>query len=250
MSPAADVLRVVLIGHGRMGRAVEAAAADRGCVVAGWVDRTAAAGGAGLSRDRLPEADVAIDFSTADALVENLPRLAELGMDVVVGTTGWSGREAEMRDAAGRAGIGVVAAANFSVGVAYFDVLVSEAARRFATHPEFGAWLHEVHHAAKRDAPSGTAIRLKASMEASGFRRPIDVSSTRAGFVPGTHTVGFDGPSETITLTHAARDRGAFARGALMAARWVHGRRGWFDLRDVLGLPAPGTQDWNATQPG
>jgi len=240
MSPAADVLRIVLIGHGRMGRAVEAAAADCGCAVAGWIDRTTAAGGVGLSRDRMPEADVAIDFSTAEAFVENLPRLAGLGMNVVAGTTGWSPCEAEMRDAASRAGIGVVAAANFSIGVAWFDVIVAEAARRFAAHPEFGAWLHETHHAAKRDAPSGTAIRLKASMEASGYGRPIDVSSTRAGFVPGTHTVGFDGPSETITLTHTARDRGAFARGALMAARWVHGRRGWFDLRDVLGLATGG----------
>lgn len=240
MTPAADVLRVVLIGHGRMGRAVEAAAAECGCEVAGWVDDTTFATGTGLSREHLPEADVAIDFSTAEAFVENFPRIAGMGIDVVVGTTGWAAHEPAMRAAAGRAGIGVVAAANFSIGVACFDVLVAEAAMRLAAHQEFGAWLHEIHHAAKRDAPSGTAIRLKASMEASGYDRPIDVSSSRAGFVPGTHTVGFDSPSETITLTHTARDRGAFARGALTAARWVHGRRGWFDLRDVLGLPAPG----------
>ena len=84
--------------------------------------------------------------------------------------------------------------------------------------------LHEAHHAAKKDAPSGTALLLKRAMEQAGYPRPIDVSSTRAGFIPGTHTVGFDGPAETITLTHTARDRAAFARGALAAARWVHGQ--------------------------
>ena len=231
-----DPLRVVLIGYGRMGLAVEAAAPECGCVVAGRIDAATIDGGAALSPDRWPAADVAIDFSTAAAFVENFPRLAALGVDVVAGTTGWFDHETEMRAVAERAGIGVVAAANFSTGVALFDAIVAEGARRFALHPEFGAWLHETHHAAKRDAPSGTAIRLKATMEANGYRRPIDVSSSRAGFVPGTHTVGFDGPSETITLTHTARDRGTFARGALAAARWVHGRRGWFDMRAVLGL--------------
>jgi 4-hydroxy-tetrahydrodipicolinate reductase len=96
--------------------------------------------------------------------------------------------------------------------------------------------VHEAHHAAKRDAPSGTALLLKRVMEEAGIQRSIDISSTRAGFIPGTHTVGFDGPAETIMLSHVARDRSAFARGALTAARWVQGRRGWFTMRDVLGV--------------
>ena len=99
----------------------------------------------------------------------------------------------------------------------------------------FGAWLHEAHHAAKKDAPSGTALKLKRAMEEAGYHRPIDVAASRAGFIPGTHTIGFDGPSESITLTHTARDRGGFARGALTAARWIKGRRGWFTMEDVLG---------------
>jgi 4-hydroxy-tetrahydrodipicolinate reductase len=106
----------------------------------------------------------------------------------------------------------------------------------FAPQAEFGAFVHEAHHAAKKDAPSGTGLLLKRAMEQAGYPRPIDVSSTRAGFIPGTHTVGFDGPAETITLTHTARDRSAFARGALGAARWVVGKRGWFTMRDVLGV--------------
>ena len=102
--------------------------------------------------------------------------------------------------------------------------------------PAFGAWLHEIHHDKKLDAPSGTALGIKAAMKASGYERTIDVAASRAGHVPGVHTVGFDGPSETITLSHSVRDRGTFARGALAAARWVHGKRGWFSMRDVLGL--------------
>ena len=101
-------------------------------------------------------------------------------------------------------------------------------------HQAFGAWIHELHHAAKKDAPSGTALQIKAGMERAGYSHRIDVSSSRAGFIPGTHTVGFDGPSETITLTHAVRDRAVFARGALEAARWLQGRRGWFTMRDML----------------
>ena len=139
-----------------------------------------------------------------------------------------------MRKIAGDAGIGVVAAANFSLGVALFQQLAEEAARLFAPYPQYGAWIHEIHHAAKKDAPSGTAVTLRKGMEAAGYRQSIDVAASRAGSVPGTHTVGFDGPFETITLTHTNRDRAAFAQGALQAAKWVRGKRGWFTIRDVL----------------
>ena len=127
----------------------------------------------------------------------------------------------------------MVAAANFSLGMNLFQLIVEEAARRLAPHADFGAWIHEAHHDRKKDAPSGTALTLKAGMSQAGFGRGIDMSSTRAGFIPGTHTVGFDGPSETIELTHTVRDRGVFARGALVAASWVVGRHGWFSMRDV-----------------
>jgi 4-hydroxy-tetrahydrodipicolinate reductase len=109
-----------------------------------------------------------------------------------------------------------------------------------ASRPDFGAWIHELHHAAKRDAPSGTALALQEAMRRGGYTRPLDVASSRAGAIPGTHTVGFDAPSETITLTHTVRDRGTFARGALVAARWLKGRRGWFTMHDCLGLTKGG----------
>ena len=114
--------------------------------------------------------------------------------------------------------------------------MVERAATLMAGYEDFGAWLHDAHHAAKIDAPSGTALTLESAMREAGYAASIDVSSTRAGHLPGTHTIGFDGPFETITLTHRARDRATFARGALEAARWVKGRTGWFTMRDVLGL--------------
>ena len=227
----ADPLPVLLVGHGRMGRLVETLAGEYGMRVAGVVDRA----NAGDPRAWAP-ADVAIDFSIGDAVPQTLPRLAARGTSVVVGATGWQAHEAALREEAARHGIGVVAAPNFAIGVNLFLALAERAAELMAPNPAFGAYIHELHHAAKRDAPSGTALGLEAALRRSGYGHRIDVSSTRAGAIPGTHTLGFDAPAETITLTHTARDRTAFARGALEAARWVRGRRGWFSMKDVLGF--------------
>lgn len=180
--------------------------------------------------------DVAIDFSSPEAVVTNVPALAALGVNLVIGTTGWQKDEPALRKAVADAGVGVVSAPNFSAGVVLFEAIVAQAAKLFASQTDFGAWIHEAHHAAKRDAPSGTALLLKRAVEQAGYPRPIDVSSTRAGHIPGTHTVGFDGPAETIALAHTARDRTLFARGALLAAQWVKDKRGWFSMRDVLGV--------------
>ena len=222
---------LLVLGYGRMGRLIEQLAGEQGFTVAGVVDVEEAA-----RPDRWPRAEVAIDFSVAEAVPENVARLAERGVHVVIGTTGWQAREAEVRRRADQAGIGVVAAANFAIGVNLFAALVERAAELWKDQPAFGAWLHELHHAAKRDAPSGTALALERTMRDCGYTHAIDVASTRAGSIPGTHTVGFDGPAETITLTHTTRDRSVFARGALQAAAWIHGRRGWYTMRDVLGL--------------
>jgi 4-hydroxy-tetrahydrodipicolinate reductase len=214
-----------------MGTLVESLAAEHGFELAGVVNgRTSEA----LRGDAFGEVDVAIDFTVADSVPRNLPALASRGVNVVIGTTGWQADDEEMREVAAKANIGVVAAANFSLGMNLFQLIVEDAARRFSPHADFGAWIHEAHHDRKKDAPSGTAVTLKSGMSQAGFPRHIDMSSTRAGFIPGTHTVGFDGPSETIELTHTVRDRGVFARGALVAAKWVIGRRGWYSMRDVL----------------
>lgn len=220
-------MKLLLVGFGRMGRLVEELARDEGHEIVGRLVSTSSAAD-------WPDADVAIDFSTPDAVRTNLPRLAERGTSVAIGTTGWQAHRDELRAVADRAGIGVVASANFSIGMNIFEMLVEDAARLMQAHPSYGAWIHELHHAAKKDAPSGTALLLRDAMTGAGLSRPVDVSFTRAGSIPGTHVVGFDGPSDTIELTHSARDRRGFARGALTAARWIHGRRGWYTMRDVL----------------
>jgi 4-hydroxy-tetrahydrodipicolinate reductase len=226
-------MRLLLVGYGRMGKIVERLAPEHGFEVVGWLDDTNNIGGVGIPS--APDADVAIEFSIPSAVADNLPKLAARRMNVVIGTTGWHEHEPKMRAVASEAGIGVVAASNFSLGVALFQRLAEQAAKLFAPYPQYGAWIHEIHHAAKKDAPSGTAITLQQSMKGAGYAHNVDMASTRAGSVPGTHTIGFDGPFETITLTHANRDRAAFAQGALQAAKWVHGRSGWFTIQDVLG---------------
>lgn len=229
-------VRILLVGYGRMGKAVDALSAEYGCEVVERLDVHNNRGGEGIDSPTLPAADVAIEFSLADAAASNVKKLAARGIDVVVGATGWDAQEEEVRRAAEEARIGVVHAANFSLGVNLFAAVVERSAALFARHEDFGSWIHEGHHAAKRDAPSGTALALRTAMRTAGYERNVDVSSTRAGRMPGTHTVGYDGPFDTITLTHTARDRATFARGALEAARWVRGRSGWFSMRDVLGI--------------
>ena len=229
-------MRLLLVGYGKMGRLVGDLAPQYGCEVAGVIDPLSPSHGGGPEAERWSGVDVAIDFSTPDSVVANATALARRGIHLVVGTTGWSAHEGDVRKAVSEAGTGIVVAPNFSTGVVVFEAVVAEAARLLAPQKDFGAFLHESHHATKKDAPSGTAILLKQTMEEAGFSRSIDVSSTRAGFIPGTHHVGFDGPAETITLSHAARDRTAFARGALTAAQWIHGKRGWYTMKDVLGI--------------
>jgi 4-hydroxy-tetrahydrodipicolinate reductase len=225
-------MRILLLGHGRMGRLVEALAPEYGATIAGVIDGRS--GERAIADANAGAVDVAIDFTLADAVVKNLSYLAERKINVVIGTTGWQAHESAMRAIAAKAGIGVLAASNFSLGMNVFQLAVEEASRHFAKHAEFGAWIHEAHHVLKRDAPSGTAITIRNGIEQAGYAGPIDVSSTRAGSVPGTHTVGFDGPAETIEFTHTVRDRAVFARGALTAAKWLAGKHGWFSIRDVL----------------
>ena len=218
-------MRLLVVGYGKMGHMIEQMAGEQGHDIAGRVDH---------DRPEWSDADVAIDFSTAEALVANFPTYVERRLPVVIGTTGWGPHADRLRAEAERAGLGVVTSANFSIGVNIFQLVVAEAARLMQQQEQYGAWIHEAHHAAKRDAPSGTALLLRDAMLAAGFGRSIDMSSTRAGTIPGVHTVGFDAASDTIELTHTARDRRGFAGGALLAARWIQGRQGWYSMQDVL----------------
>jgi 4-hydroxy-tetrahydrodipicolinate reductase len=165
--------------------------------------------------------------------------LAALKIPAVVGTTGWFEHLDGVRRMIERHGSAMVWAANFSIGVNVFLRVVHEAARLLANEDAYGAWAWEIHHDAKKDAPSGTLLALVREMKAAGYTRPIDQSASRAGKHPGTHEIGFDSAADTITLRHTARSREGFARGALKAAQWVQaesarGRTGVFEFKDIL----------------
>ena len=200
-----------------MGRLVEELAPQHRCQVCGIVNR-------GDAITAALRADVAIDFSTGAAAASNLVALGNAGISVVIGTTGWNVPAAEMRRLAETFRIGVLASANFDVGLHIFRQAVSVAAAKFADQPDYRASIHEVHHVHKKDAPSGTALLLKEAMKSAGYSRDRD-HVERVGEV-GTHTVT-SRYADVVTLTHAVRDRAVFARGAACRAL-AAGRRGWF----------------------
>jgi 4-hydroxy-tetrahydrodipicolinate reductase len=175
-----------------------------------------------------------VEFTTPVAAPVNVQRLAVLGVNSVVGTTGWFEQLPAAREAVVQAKAGLVWAANFSVGMNVFMQAVKQAAALFAKHPEYEAWGWEIHHSAKKDAPSGTLKKLAEEMRAAGYTRPVGLSSNRAGAIPGTHEIGFDSAADMITLRHTAHSREGFARGALQAARWVTGKKGFYEFKEIL----------------
>jgi 4-hydroxy-tetrahydrodipicolinate reductase len=227
-------MRIVIVGYGKMGRLIEQLAPEYGCEVGLKLDEYNNASYAGITRENFAGIDVAIEFSTPEATVENIERLAAIGVNTVVGTTGWSSEFDRVRAAVEKYDTGLVWSPNYSVGVNVFFRLVSQAARLLANEKEYGAWAWEIHHSTKKDAPSGTLLKLVDEMKKSGYTRPIDVASNRAGAHPGTHEIGFDSTADTITMRHTARSREGFARGALKAAQWVAGKKGVHEFSEVL----------------
>ncbi|MFN2597732.1 MAG: 4-hydroxy-tetrahydrodipicolinate reductase [Pyrinomonadaceae bacterium] len=214
-------MRLALFGHGAMGRLVEARARD------------AARAGAEIAGD-LRGHDAAIDFSVAPAVPRNVEACARANVPLVEGTTGWNARAEDVRRVVADHDGALVFGANFSVGVQIFYRVVARAAGLFAAVEGYEPFVEEAHHSRKRDAPSGTALVLRDIVAARLGDKAISVASTRAGHIPGTHRVGFDSAADQITLTHAARSREGFAAGALLAARWVQGRRGVYEFSEVF----------------
>ena len=225
--------RLALVGYGRMGKLVEQLAPAHGFEVPLRLDGRSNAGGEGITPESFERIDVAIDFSNASAVPANAERIAALGVPIVVGTTGWASELPRVRAAVERHGGGLLHGANFSVGVQVFYRLAEAAARLLAGETAYDAWAYEIHHKMKKDAPSGTLLQLLKVMEAAGYERRIDVASSRAGAIPGTHQIGFDSEADTILLEHRARSRAGFADGALRAARWMIGRKGFYEFSQV-----------------
>jgi 4-hydroxy-tetrahydrodipicolinate reductase len=227
-------MNLAIVGYGKMGHIIERLAPEYGFDVKLRLDIDNNANSEGFTESNFRGIHAAVEFSTPSTAPENIKRLARLGVNVVVGTTGWFGQLDDARSAVEKAGTGLVWSPNFSVGVGVFSHLISEAARLLARQPEYGAWAWEIHHITKKDAPSGTMLALVETMKASGYDRPIDVAANRAGTHSGTHEVGFDSAADTITIRHTARSRDGFARGALRAARWLVGKKGFFDFRAIV----------------
>lgn len=223
-----------LVGYGKMGRLVEQLAPQHGFEVKLRLNATGNSHGRAITRETFSGIDVAIEFTTPEAAPDNLKHLAEAGVQAICGTTGWSEQTAAVSAAVEKAGTGLVWSPNFSVGVAVFQRLVREAATLLKDVDAYGAWAWEIHHDTKKDARSGTLLQLVDTMRRYGYKRPIDVSSNRAGRHPGTHEVGFDSAADTITMRHTARSREGFAHGALKAARWVLTQRGVHTFEEVL----------------
>ncbi len=227
-------MKIAIVGYGKMGRMIEALAAPRGVDVALKLDEFNNANFEGITPEKFKGIAVAIEFSTPATVIGNIERISKLGVNTVIGTTGWHNQIDRVRGIVESSGTGAVWSPNFSIGVNVFFRVVNEAARLFAREPEYEAWAWEIHHSAKKDAPSGTLLKLVDEMKRAGYERPIDVGSNRAGAIPGTHEIGFDSAADTITLRHTARSREGFALGAIKAAQWVAGKKGFYEFGQVL----------------
>lgn len=220
-------MKLALLGYGKMGRMVEQAALREHCDVVCVIDPVAG------SRGDLRDADVCVDFTEPSVVIDNIKAAATARVPMVVGTTGWHDRIDEARRLVEETGIGFVYGSNFSIGVNLMFKITEHAAELFSRFPSHDPFIEEAHHKYKKDAPSGTALSLKRIAEAK-YGRNIPTSSTRAGYFPGKHIVGFDSEADTLEIVHTARSRGGFAEGALLAARWIAGRKGFFEFSQII----------------
>ena len=227
-------MNIAIIGNGKMGKAVAGLARERGHVIHTVVNRVENPGGRALTQERLSGADVALEFTRPDAAVANLERLIQLGVPTVTGTTGWTEELPRVSALVEQRGAALLHAANFSVGVHLFFHAARDLARRLRGRPEFTVSIHEEHHAAKVDAPSGTALLLQRQLWAEEPGRRFPITSVRSGEAPGNHTLTYEGTFETISLSHITRSRQVFAAGALSAAEWLPGHTGVFTFEDML----------------
>jgi 4-hydroxy-tetrahydrodipicolinate reductase len=226
-------MKIAIVGYGKMGKMVERIAAERGHEIALRLDEINNSNFEGITEENFRGVDAAIDFSVPAAAMPNLEKIAALKVNLVVGTTGWLENLQDAKAAVEKNGIGLVWSPNFSVGVNAFFRIVAEASRLLSGDPVYEAWAWEIHHSAKKDAPSGTLLKLVDEMKKAGYKRHIDTGSNRAGTIAGTHEIGFDSAADTITLRHTARSREGFALGAVKAAEWVASKKGFYEFGEI-----------------
>jgi 4-hydroxy-tetrahydrodipicolinate reductase len=226
-------MKIALIGYGKMGRMVEKTAKECGHQIVSIISPSQR--GNTISRENVEDAEVCIEFTRPERVVENVSRLASMGKNVVIGTTGWYAHLDEVKALAKKHHVGLFFAANFSLGMNLFIKVLQEAAKTILPTGQYDVAGVEAHHNQKIDTPSATAKFIAQSMaESCGERIEIPFTSMRCGSIPGIHTVLFDSSVDTITLTHTARNREGFAKGAISAAEWLKGKKGFFTMEDLL----------------
>lgn len=228
-------MKIALIGYGKMGRLIAQLAPHRGHEIIAIVSRSTKDTDSQLNH--LHEADILIDFSHPEAVLNHLHQSIALKKPLVIGTTGWDNQLALVKELVASSSIGCLYAPNFSIGVHLFKKIVSYATQLIAPFAEYDLSGIEYHHKQKLDAPSGTAKALSSTiMEHLPHLKDFQFSSVRCGHIPGTHTLHLDSPVDTITLTHQARNREGFAHGALTAAEWLKNKKGFFTLDDLIPI--------------
>ena len=226
-------MKIALIGHGAMGRLIRTLAEEKNHEISVVIDDTEAGLSAAELAPKLTGCDAAIDFTTAESVRRNAEACVLAGVPLVEGTTGWNDQRAEIERTV-REGMGaMVFGANFSIGVNLFYRIADFASELFAKFPEYEAFIEEQHHSRKKDAPSGTALKLK-DIVAKHIDADFSVTATRAGSIPGTHRVGFDGAADQVLLEHTARSREGFAAGSILAAEWIVGKSGFYEFTDMM----------------
>lgn len=226
-------MKIALIGYGAMGKLIETLAKNKNHEIVAIIDEAEANLSVEELAEKLKAADVTIDFSIAKAVKKNVEACCLAEISLVEGATGWNSELEEIQNYIKENNGSFVFGANFSIGVNLFYRVVDYASELFAKFDDYEAFIEEQHHSRKVDAPSGTALKLK-SIVAEHIEKDFSVAATRAGNIPGTHRVGFDGNADQILLEHFARSREGFASGAIMAAEWVAGRKGFWEFTEVM----------------
>jgi len=233
-------MKVALVGYGKMGREVEALAPASGVDVPARFTRERPLRADDESRRALSGVAALVDFSVPEAVIDTVRTAAELSLPLVIGTTGWRDHLDEVREVVESSGTGAVWASNFSLGVNVFYRTVEQAARILSVFEGYDPFIHDWHHRFKQDSPSGTALEIQRRMARYYGEREIPISCQRAGYVPSVHSVGFDSAADTIHIEHRARNRQGFVAGALLAAKWIVGRSGFYEFQQVMDDLLPG----------
>lgn len=241
-------MKIALIGYGAMGKIIRTLAEDKSHEIVVIVDETDAEKSAEELAEKLKPVDAAIDFSIAGAVKRNVEACLLAKIPLVEGTTGWNRQRDEIKNLVEAKNGALVFGANFSIGVNLFYRIADFASELFAKFDEYETFIEERHHSRKKDAPSGTALKLK-EIVAKNIAQDFSIAATRAGNIPGTHTIGFDAAADTIELVHTARSREGFASGAILAAEWILGKRGFWEFTEVIGdVLEPENADQSASE--